>query len=88
MSSIGYDRDRAEARARKRFQAQYPGRCENCGGDIEVGDTLRWDGEVAVHDDCDRYGDLAAPDDSAETTEVCPRCFLAISVSGKCGCDS
>jgi len=84
VSSIGRDRHRAEQRAGARFPAKFPGRCVSCDEGIEVGQMLRWGDAGAIHADCD---DIEIPG-HAETTEVCGACFLAISVSGECGCES
>ena len=66
------------------FEARYPGRCANCDDGISVGETLVYDeDDQVIHADCiDRSNDrLHKP------PEICPRCFLAKSTTGACGCD-
>lgn len=81
MSQIGFERDRAKRRAEQRFQAKYPGRCVACDDEIEVGDLLRWDDDVAVHAGCDAKNPM--PELQRET---CPKCWTEIAVSGDCAC--
>lgn len=82
--SIGYERDRAKRRAEQRFEAKYPGRCVNCDNDIEVGDTLRWDDDVAVHAACKSAEELRI----ARERPACPKCWLEVAIDGSCGCDA
>lgn len=79
MSHLGYLNAMATARAKVRWEARHPSECGECGERINVGDILRWEGDVAVHAEC-------APDD-APTTEVCGVCCMAVAVNGACGCD-
>lgn len=68
------------------FRAKYPGRCAACGDDIEIEDHLDWsdDAGAAVHSECAR----APRQSEIKPREVCPRCFIELPVSGKCGvCD-
>lgn len=64
------------------FSARYPGRCPECGEDIETGELLRWsdDGDAihATHDPATAPAADRAP---------CPSCWQTPSVSGVCGCD-
>lgn len=83
MSSIGYERERARRRAEQRFPAKYPGTCVNCDDPIEVGDTLRWDDEYAVHAACRS----AEEQRIARQGAVCPKCFLEVALNGECGCE-
>lgn len=80
MSQIGYQRDKADRRAAARFPARYPGRCVSCGDDIEVGETLRWDDDVAIHANCQ-------PTPEVEPRPTCPKCWTVYAVNGDCGCD-
>ena len=83
--SIGYDRDRAAraaARAARTFEAKFRSTCPACDELIQPGDLCRWDDEhVFIHADCPE------PPPDAPTTEVCGVCFLAVAVSGACGCE-
>lgn len=66
------------------LRAKYPGRCPECGNDIEVNDLLDYDAD-------DRVVHAACVEGAVERTElsreVCPRCFLEKAANGACGCD-
>jgi hypothetical protein len=34
------------------FQARYPGWCDTCGNEIEVGDEVTYSDDELVHEDC------------------------------------
>ena len=72
----------AMKRGPRRFEAKYTSTCTACGELIHPGDLLVWDPKnVFAHADCPE------PPPDAPTTEVCGRCFLAVAVSGACGCE-
>ena len=60
--------------------AQNYGLCNLCDGDIEPGDPITVTLAGWAHAVC--------PDDAEPLTgDVCPKCFLARSLAGECGCD-
>jgi len=79
---MGADEYYAMKRGQRTFTAKFTSTCVLCEFLIKPGDECRWDDDkVFVHAECPDV-----PDD-APTTEVCARCFLAIAVSGACGCE-
>lgn len=63
------------------FQAKFPGRCPDCGGDLDPGDMVTYNSEGKVaHVLCG-----GSIEDSI-TRPVCPSCFCEVPVSGVC-CD-
>ena len=65
------------------FRAKYPGRCPECGEEIEVGDKLVYtEDNLAVHEVCPDsiHGEL-------RVRETCPRCFTEKALNGSCLCD-
>ncbi len=63
------------------FTARCPGRCQECGDDIDTGDLLRYDADDrAVHAECATgLGPMPTP----RTVEICPDCHLTTP----CDCD-
>lgn len=62
------------------FTARFAGTCPACLQSIAEGHDLTWDDDhPAIHALC-RYRE-------PKPTPVCPRCFQATSVTGRCGCD-
>lgn len=64
------------------FTARYRGRCGDCEASILPGDTVRYDGDDVVHDDC---GDVPLSVD--EDAAACRSCWQIPSASGACGCE-
>lgn len=61
------------------FEAKYPGRCADCGEDIERGDLIQYDEDSRiVHADCD-----PEPTAAERPTETCTECWLI----KPCGCE-
>lgn len=58
--------------------ARWPGTCAACDYRWAEGDPIRHTDDGYIHDDCREPEPVA---------DVCPRCWLARSVSGTCGCD-
>lgn len=61
------------------FEAKYRGHCDECDEPIEVGDTLTYLDDVAVHLHCKEV-----PLRHRRPEEVCTECWLI----KPCGCDS
>jgi hypothetical protein len=54
------------------FEAKYPGSCNACDGRIHEGDTVRYEDDYLIHDDCPEPIDVDAP---RRTERHCPDCF-------------
>lgn len=62
------------------FPARYTGWCMDCETPIAVGESIRYaDNGGFIHAVCRAQ--------EVRSTPVCPRCFQATAVNGKCGCD-
>lgn len=60
------------------FEAQYPGRCALCDGEIAPGTKAAY-----IDDDLTHAGQC--PGQGKRTETVCPRCQLVMPTSGVCG---
>lgn len=61
--------ERPDSRA---FEAKYPGMCENCDSNFEVGTSVMFEGQRVVHADADECVSLPARPDK----KPCGKCFL------------
>lgn len=58
------------------FEAQYPGRCALCDGEIVPGTKAAYMDDDLTH---------AGPCPRARVETICPRCQLVMPTSGICG---
>lgn len=66
------------------FTARYRGVCADCREQVEPGQEVTYGvDDKLVHADCDA---VELPGEKPST--VCPDCWMAVSVSGACGCDA